>query len=686
VSVAARAHADAPAFEAVQPRARVRAVPVRAALVAFFLVSTAGHAALAWLRPMPSLFPDEYIYAALGRSLAHTGRPLVRGGSAHFPALLQPLLTAPVWLIDDVNAAYRVLQLENALVISLAVFPVYAIARRLGIGRWMSLALAGLSLAGPQLLFASGVLSEPFSYPLLLGAVAVALALLERPSHRLGIAFVTLALLCAVARVQLAVVPVCVLAAVIAVGLHERRLRRALRMQPYVVGFVAVELFGSLLLAATHHLGYYKQLVPTGVTVGGAGRITGMNVFVVLLSAGCALAPGAVVGWALALAKPRTRTELAFGALTTVFALALLGECALYGDVHLVQERYLFYLVPLVAVCFALRATRTERRRLAEAGTAAALVAAASALPLAGYATSSKGSIAPFLFAVDRLEWIVHDPGTASLIVAGVATVVAGIAVSARAGVVLALSAAFSLAALAGGFSFDRLADLHVRKLFLPADRSWIDHARVGNVTYLAATGATRNPALATMFWNPSIDRLLLLPATARFDKLPQAQAEVAADGTLLVHGTPVRRSVVTDEQLATVRLKHASRVAHFNVQTLYRPHGRVRLASVLVGRVRDGRLVAPGALLLWPGVTRAAGWLELDVSAAKNLDRGGLRLRRKNGERRTLLVRGGETRRFRIPVCGPGSWQATVTPLPRHTGGVRVGVPRYVPDAGACR
>jgi hypothetical protein len=133
------------------------------------------------------------------------------------------------------------------------------------------------------------------------------------------------------------------------------------------------------------------------------------------------------------------------------------------------------------------------------------------------------------------------------------------------------------------------------------------------------------------------------------------------------------------------VRLQDAGRVAHFNVQTLYRPHGRVRLASVLVGRVRSGQLVAPGALLLWPGVRRAAGWLELDVTAAPPLDRGGLRLRRKNGERHTLLVRGGETRRFRIPICGRGSWQALVTPLPRRTAGVRVGVPRYVADSRAC-
>ncbi|HEY3070915.1 MAG TPA: hypothetical protein VGJ34_11435, partial [Gaiellaceae bacterium] len=48
-----------------------------------------------WLRASPVYFPDEYIYSELGRSIAEHGRFLVRGTAAHFPAVLQPLLTAP---------------------------------------------------------------------------------------------------------------------------------------------------------------------------------------------------------------------------------------------------------------------------------------------------------------------------------------------------------------------------------------------------------------------------------------------------------------------------------------------------------------------------------------------------------------------------------------------------------------
>ena len=73
------------------------------------------HAALAWRRVISGYFPDEYMYAELGRSLLDSGSPLVRGESSHFLLLLYPLLTAPVWLCDDVEAAYRTVQAFNVV-------------------------------------------------------------------------------------------------------------------------------------------------------------------------------------------------------------------------------------------------------------------------------------------------------------------------------------------------------------------------------------------------------------------------------------------------------------------------------------------------------------------------------------------------------------------------------------------
>jgi hypothetical protein len=81
---------------------RVAAWQAIAALVA---LSTLVRALVALRRETPMYFPDEYMYSELGRSLAATGHPLIRGTPADFPALLQPLVTAPVWLLDDSAAA-----------------------------------------------------------------------------------------------------------------------------------------------------------------------------------------------------------------------------------------------------------------------------------------------------------------------------------------------------------------------------------------------------------------------------------------------------------------------------------------------------------------------------------------------------------------------------------------------------
>src|SRR5205807_2558312 len=75
-------------------RAGAAAWPFLATIVG---LSFAVRTIAGWLRETPVYLGDEYLYAALGRSIAETGKPLVRGQSANFPALLLPLLTAPAW-------------------------------------------------------------------------------------------------------------------------------------------------------------------------------------------------------------------------------------------------------------------------------------------------------------------------------------------------------------------------------------------------------------------------------------------------------------------------------------------------------------------------------------------------------------------------------------------------------------
>ena len=98
--------------------------PARLLLGGIVAVSFGLRFAAALVHTTPLYFPDEYIYSGIARSLAEHGRPLIRGHSAHFPAMLEPLLAAPFWLTHDPAVAYRLTQAENALAMSLAAIPV----------------------------------------------------------------------------------------------------------------------------------------------------------------------------------------------------------------------------------------------------------------------------------------------------------------------------------------------------------------------------------------------------------------------------------------------------------------------------------------------------------------------------------------------------------------------------------
>ena len=161
---------------------RAAAVPARLLLSGIVAASFLLRFVAALWHTTPLYFPDEYIYSGISRSLAESGKPLIRGSSAHFPAMLEPLLAAPFWLTHDPDLAYRLTQAENALAMSLAAVPVYLLVRRLGGGAWVALAGAALTVASPDLFFSSFLLADAIAYPLVLGAVYLGVCALAEPS------------------------------------------------------------------------------------------------------------------------------------------------------------------------------------------------------------------------------------------------------------------------------------------------------------------------------------------------------------------------------------------------------------------------------------------------------------------------------------------------------------------------
>src|SRR5919108_5487073 len=511
-------------------------------------------AVAALAKDTPVYYPDEYMYAELGRSLVESGRPLVRGAESSFPALLQPLLTAPAWALEDVADGYRLIQLFGAFAMSLAAVPVFFLALRLGLGRGLALAFAALAVAFPSLMYSSWVLAEPFSYPLFLGAVYAGTVALAKPSRRAGLAFVLLAALAVLGRAQFALLPVCFLFAVVALGIQGRALTRELRAQALPLVLFAVPL--ALLAASPALAGMYGGILDLDLGPAGLAKRVGKNAMGLMYASGWILVPGACLGVALALTRSRSRAELACGTLVLTLTTGLVLQASLYGDLDRIQERYTFYAAPLLALAFGLWASRGWPWRRAHALLALGALLVSMLIPLSGYVAAFGKTQAPFLLAIGELERMLGagSAGTASLLVAIVVGSLSVAAIGAsrlrpRSATVIALGLALSLCLVGstGATLFDTNNSRNVRESFLPSERSWVDEAGLGDVALLQGF-ARRTEASAQLFWNRSVDEVLLLPGTVPPDSFAASGTKIGADGTLIAGGQPVRRPLLVDE------------------------------------------------------------------------------------------------------------------------------------------
>jgi hypothetical protein len=654
------------------------AIPLLAGLIG---LSVVVRLAAGWLRATPNYFADEYFYAELARSLAAGGAPTVRGVDVGFPSLLQPLLTAPAWLFDDVWVSYRLTQALGAVAMSLVAVPVFALGRKLGLGRPVALAVAALSLAVPDLLFASWVMAEPFAYPLFVASVLAGVVAISSPGRRTGVLFVVAAGLAAFARMQFVVVPLCFVLAVVIVGLRERRLRAAVREQAWSLGILGA---GALMVAAVgvqRVLGLYQSALDVQASPVELLERLGLNSLVLAYSSGWILVPGALLGLALALWRPRSRAESAFGALFLTTTVALLLEASLAGDVDRAQERYVFYVLPLAFVAFGAYASRGWPARTHLALLVSLLIAASAQVPLAGFTAAEGKSQSPFLVAAFRLEEWAGSPGSGSLVIAAVAAVfgVLAILLSTRpllaTPVVLGLALAATTAASVGAVAFDSRNASSVRAAFLPDEPSWVDRAGVGDVTLVRAPDGVRTEAMEQLFWNRSIRRVALLPGAGEVDHLFSPRLTVARDGRLLESGRELTGPVLVDGYGGTIELSGARRIAESPSYTLWSPEGPARMSLYFAGRYSDGWLAGAGRLYLWPEQPggRISRRVAVTLSAPPASE--GLTLRFQEPGKRTRDVRlePGRPQTVNFEVCSRGAWYVTYLSSARGFVGTRV-------------
>lgn len=687
--------ARAPALAFARLEAGAGAVLGGIVAASFLLRTAAG-----WLRATPVYFPDEYIYAELGRSIAESGRPLVRGVGASFPALLQPIVTAPAWLFDDIEVSYRLVQATGALLMSLAAVPVFFLARRLGLGAGLALGLAAVAVAVPDLFYASWLIAEPVAYPLAVTAIAVGTLALAQPTPKRQLGFVVFAGLATFARVQFVVLPVCFVAALVVVGLRERRLRAAVREQLLPLGLFLIPLVGLLAAGPGRALGYYEGVLDLDVGALSVTRWFGSDLMLLAYVSGWVLVPGALLGLVLAFWRPRSPEELSFAALASFFSLAVLFEAAVYAasGANRVQERYFFYAVPLVALAFGLYARRGWPHRVAFALLAGTLVALSARVPLAGYSAADGKTTSPVLLAVAELERSLRDPGLASLVVALVVAALSAFAVAAvfvarrKTAVLVALTLVACGAASVGVILFDRGNTSRVREdLFRNGNASWADEAALEDIAFLSSPGGERGFTHEQLFWNRSVDDLYLLPGAVPPDAFAAPNIKVAGDGSLLVDGDPLVRPLLVDGYGTTIVLRGGRTVAASPPYRLVQPAGRPRLALYMPGRYFDGWLSLAGSVTVWPERLGEglAGRLELELRSPRSADPLAIVFARPGGGTVSFPLRAGERRRVSLPVCSRGPWKVDFdVPFTGTVGHRLVSVqatrPRFIPG-GTC-
>jgi hypothetical protein len=130
----------------------------------------------------PWIMVDELVYSELAKSFAETGRFAWREQPIEAYGPVYPLLLSPAYLIHEaVPAAYAAAKAMNALLMTMAAVPAYALARRV-VSFPLALLAAVLAVSVPSMLYTGTLMTENAFYPAFLLAAYLLVLVLEHPT------------------------------------------------------------------------------------------------------------------------------------------------------------------------------------------------------------------------------------------------------------------------------------------------------------------------------------------------------------------------------------------------------------------------------------------------------------------------------------------------------------------------
>jgi hypothetical protein len=574
-------------------------------LVSIFVWLCIVYAVQAWAHATPWLFGDELELTQLSRSIADTGHAARRGEPHSFNTLWTYLL-APAWLIDDLHTAYTTVKYLGVAVMTLTVFPAYALARQL-VGPRPALFVAAASAAIPALAYSSMIVEEPLAYPYATLCLFLILRVLIAPSRWWIGAAVLASAIAPLVRGELGIVPVIFLLAMIFLAWRAdwvARWRRTWTAWDWV-GLVTLIVGAGIIVSAFLGRRSYEWLIATGfykdrmfdLGLDAAGALAiGLGVLpVVAALAMLWRAPGEV----------RTREASSFRSLL----LAAIVGFGLYTSVKstyvsttfgtYTYERNLIYLAPLL---FAGTALWLEHRRLHPVALACSSVFVLVLLLTTPYDMGQDISYnAPGLAILQQANrYFRLDPDGARIGLLALLALSVGLLLAPRflrrGASWLALGVAAGVIAwnLTGELAFasasNRTSERFIENIRRPL--TWVDdHTGGESSLYIGQQMQDQNGEWLLEFWNRSIKAVWSLDGTAQGPGPVLTPDPSASDGALSHDpGYPYVVQETGIEVVGTQVARHLHRAGgHLKAWRLIRVAPPLRLRGSVSGIFQDG-------------------------------------------------------------------------------------------------
>jgi len=582
----------------VSVRTRVRAPSTALLLTLLYFGLAALHVWEASRRLTPTVFSDEIEFTQLSRSIADTGSASYRDGMpARWPGLY-PYVAAPAWWLSSVGDAYDVIKTLGALLMTAVVFPAYGLARLVA-SRPLALAAAAGAGAAPVLAYAPVLVEEPLAYPLATTALWLVARWLERPT---AARFAAAAAACVVgflARNQLEVLAVVLVAAAATLTWRSARFRR--RREGWTrgdrLGAAMLALGGALATGAvlSHHSTEWYV-----TTTFFKSRMLDFGLWgIASLAIGIGVLPLVAL---LAVLVPTGRRLTAGERAFTVVAVSAIGAFGVYAAVKgaylsttfasLVPERNVVYLTPVLFAGTAWLLERRSVRLWALVAAAAVTIWLVVDTPYGlNYPNYEAHGFSVLALANRIWRWDDARIEHALILVTLGVTVALVVMTGARRRVAAVIAAVL----VAGTLAWTTTAEVYAthgenalsQRFYdtLPKPPNWLDRLDGDSSAVFLGQGITdANPIWSLEFWNRSLKRVWSLDATAPGPGYVVTPNLGKADGTL--DPTPGTDWVVATPGVSVGEQPGNRRVGDYVVRRL---NGPIRLASAAYGIYPDG-------------------------------------------------------------------------------------------------